>query len=95
MSNGDEAALREVARHVALPGEVTTVASHGYGHINRTYLATAGGARFVFQCINEKIFRDVPLQNGNPTEKCSVPLGSLTRGFTLRPYSRRTGPISV
>ncbi len=34
-------------------------------------------------------------QNGNPTEKCSVPPGSRARGFRLRAYSSRTGPISV
>ena len=36
-----------------------------------------------------------PRQKGNPTEKCSVPMGSPVRGFRLRPYSSRTGPISV
>lgn len=60
VSDGDEAALREVARQFMLPGAVSAVAAHGHGHINRTCVATAGGVRFIFQCINEKIFRDVP-----------------------------------
>ena len=60
MSDADEAAVQEVGRRFALPGEVTSVAPHGQGHINRTFLATTGGGRFAFQCINESIFRDVP-----------------------------------
>lgn len=63
MSNGETHAVREVAQQFALPGAVTGVAAHGHGHINRTFLATTAAAvpeRFVFQEINEKIFRDVP-----------------------------------
>lgn len=60
MSSPDEVMVREVGRQFALPGEVTAVAPHGQGHINRTFLATTNGGRFVFQCINESIFRDVP-----------------------------------
>jgi aminoglycoside phosphotransferase (APT) family kinase protein len=60
VSDADEAVVREVGRRFALPGEVTAAVPHGQGHINRTYLATTGGGRFVFQCINESIFRDVP-----------------------------------
>lgn len=60
MSNQDEVAVRAVGRQFALPGEVTAAVPHGQGHINRTLLATTAGGRFVFQCINEAIFRDVP-----------------------------------
>ncbi len=62
----DELAVREVARLFALPGEIGAVAPHGSGHINRTFLgatatpSAAAPERFVFQQINEKIFRDVP-----------------------------------
>ena len=66
MNRDDASAVCAVARLFALPGEIVTVAPHGQGHINRTFLgATAAmdaqpAARFVFQQINEKIFRDVP-----------------------------------
>jgi aminoglycoside phosphotransferase (APT) family kinase protein len=63
----DATAVREVARLFALPGEIGDVTSHGSGHINRTFLGATATAskpgraeRFVFQQINEKIFRDVP-----------------------------------
>lgn len=49
-----------VAAAFSLPGELRSVVLHGSGHINRTYLAATSGGRFVFQCINESIFRDVP-----------------------------------
>jgi aminoglycoside phosphotransferase (APT) family kinase protein len=61
VSPDDESAVREAGRRFALPGEIGEVAPHGRGHINRTFLGTTDtGARFVFQQINEKIFRDVP-----------------------------------
>lgn len=60
LSEADPAMVVAVARQFDLRGEITAVAPHGQGHINRTYLAQAGGDRFVFQCINETIFRDVP-----------------------------------
>ena len=66
MSRDDDPAVRDVARLFALPGEIGAVAPHGHGHINRTFLAAtaeadaAAPARFVFQQINETIFRDVP-----------------------------------
>lgn len=34
-------------------------------------------------------------QKGNPTENSNDPDGSPSRGFTLRPYSTRNGPMIV
>ena len=51
----------QVAAAFPLPGALRSVVLYGSGHINRTFLGTADtGARFVFQQINENIFRDVP-----------------------------------
>src|SRR5438067_12979523 len=40
------------------------------------------------------VFR-LPLQNGKPSEKWSVPRGSPRRRFRLYPYSSRTGPMML
>ena len=51
----------QIAAALPLPGALRSVVLFGSGHINRTFLGTTEtGAKFVFQQINEKIFRDVP-----------------------------------
>lgn len=83
--------MREAARLFALPGEVEAVATHGQGHINRTYLAATGGERFIFQHINEHIFRDVPALMDNiqrVTAHAPEVTPALVRARDGRPFAR-------
>ena len=50
-----------IARHFRLDGTPATAAPLGNGHINSTYLVTDDrGSRYVFQRINDTIFKNVP-----------------------------------
>ena len=58
-----ELQARTVAERFALDGDVLTVEPHGDGHINATYVVTAGSeptprCRYVLQRINRRVFRD-------------------------------------
>jgi aminoglycoside phosphotransferase (APT) family kinase protein len=54
--------LRSVASQFQFHGEVLSIAPHGNGHINETYLVSCGGisvpAQFILQRINRNVFRD-------------------------------------
>ena len=58
-----------VAPHFRIDGELSHVEPFGTGHINRTYLAHYrdgnGGARYVYQHINDAVFTDVPAMMQN------------------------------
>ena len=42
-------------------GGAVSCERYGEGHINETYLVTAGkGAKYILQRINERVFKDVP-----------------------------------
>lgn len=54
--------VRAEARHFQFNGEVSSIAPHGNGHINDTYLVTcwtnADSARYILQHINLNVFHD-------------------------------------
>jgi hypothetical protein len=55
--------LNRIAAHFSLPGTVTELVPLERGHIHDTCVGTCDddrGSRFIFQRINEHIFRDVP-----------------------------------
>jgi Ser/Thr protein kinase RdoA (MazF antagonist) len=57
----DLAAVRKVAEQFDLRASVGAIRPFGGGHINETFLATAGTADYVVQRINRSIFRDPKL----------------------------------
>ncbi len=64
MDDSVEQTCREVGRAFQIAGDFVTASRYGSGHINETFAATyhpAGQrARYVFQKVNHRIFRDVP-----------------------------------
>src|ERR1700734_740554 len=54
--------LRRVASQFQFYGEVSSIAPHGNGHINETYLVSCRGTnvptQFILQRINRNVFRD-------------------------------------
>jgi len=94
--------FKELVSHFPLSGEVIEGVPYGSGHINDTYLVSlkgpAGPARFIFQRINNRIFKDVPalMENiGRVTEhlraKLAVTPGSDPERETLTVVPTREG----
>ena len=61
--------IHPVAEQFPLPGRLVDVCAHGSGHINDTLAVTYDQAgrqvRYIFQRINHRIFKDVPLLMDN------------------------------
>lgn len=76
-------AFREIAAHFRLQGDLVAAAAHGSGHINDTYAVTFDQAgspvRYIFQRINDRIFRDVPALMDN-IGRVTAHLAGRTRG---------------
>jgi Ser/Thr protein kinase RdoA (MazF antagonist) len=54
--------LYSIARNFKLPDEVTRIAPHGEGHINKTYLVETKrkDSSYILQHINADVFNDIP-----------------------------------
>lgn len=75
LSPAEIAAVSAVAAQFHLYGDVTHVAAYGSGHINDTFVVhmNVGGTalRYLFQRINNQIFKDVPALMSNIDRVCS------------------------
>ena len=87
--------LKRVFALFDVPGEPEDISPLGNGHINRTYLASCpGGAKYVLQKINEKVFNDVDLLMHNITSVTSY-LNALRPGSSLTFIGARSGSSYV
>jgi hypothetical protein len=73
-----------VAPHFRIDGDFARAEPFGSGHINRTYLAHYrdgnGGARYVYQRINDAVFTDVPAMMQNIARVTRHVRGKLANG---------------